>query len=113
MVTQFTLLNARGTEIRAIEYGAVITSIRTADRDYLGAIVGRYANRIANGQFTIDGQPHQLTLNEGRHHLHGGKSGFNRALWTGTAMPHRNGVVFTRTSADGEEGYPGAVEVSV
>lgn len=134
MVTQFTLVNGRGTELRAIEYGAVITSIRIADRDgvaknivlgydsidgyradrrYLGAIVGRYANRIANGRFTIDGQTHQLSMNEGRHHLHGGKNGFNRMLWSGTAMPHRNGVVFTRTSADGEEGYPGAVDVSV
>jgi aldose 1-epimerase len=134
MVTQFTLINARGTEVRAIEYGAIITSIRTADRGgaarnialgcdsidgyradrrYMGAIVGRYANRIANGRFTIDGQMHQLSVNEGHHHLHGGKDGFNRALWTGTPMPHRNGVVFTRTSADGEQGYPGAVEVSV
>jgi len=133
-IQQFTLRNAKGSEVRAIEYGGIITAIRTpdrngafenivlgldsidaylADRRYYGAIVGRYANRIADGRFTIDGQTYQLSTNDGRHHLHGGVAGFHRALWDGAPMADRNGVRFARISPDGEEGYPGALDVRV
>lgn len=82
---------------------------------YFGAVVGRYANRIARGRFELAGQQHQLTCNEGRNHLHGGSHGFDKRLWKARARRDDDDValVLSRTSADGEEGYPGALEVEV
>lgn len=133
-VTQFTLRNPQGVEVRAIDYGGIITSLATPDRHgrvanivlgfdsiegyvgdhrYFGAIVGRYANRIANGRFTIDGSEYRLSVNDGRHHLHGGASGFDKRMWNAVPLTGSNGVVFAYSSADGEEGYPGALQVRV
>jgi aldose 1-epimerase len=123
-------------EIRAMTFGGIITSLRVPDRrgrlgdvvlghaslepylsnrSYFGAIVGRYANRIAGGRFSLDGIAHQLDANDGPNHLHGGRRGFDRRLWTAepTITPDGAGVVFRRTSPAGEERYPGALQVAV
>jgi aldose 1-epimerase len=131
-----TLTNANGVEARVINYGAIIVSLRVPDRrgrlddvvlgfddldgylndpPYFGAIVGRYANRIAGGQFGLDGKSYQLATNNGPNHLHGGVKGFDKVIWA--AEPFETdeavGVVLTYTSRDGEEGYPGTVSVRV
>jgi aldose 1-epimerase len=135
-VEQFTLTNARGIEVRAITYGGIVTAVRTPDRagrmddvvlgfddlqgylersPYFGAIVGRYANRIAGGRFTLDGATYQLARNNGPNALHGGVRGFDKALWA--AEPFQGdggvGVRLRYTSRDGEEGYPGTLAVLV
>ncbi|MBC7842920.1 MAG: galactose mutarotase [Gemmatimonadaceae bacterium] len=137
-VTLFTLTNTNGIELRAMNYGGIITSLRTPDRlgvmndivlgydsvagylkttPYFGAIVGRYANRIAKGRFTLDGKSYTLAVNNGKNALHGGLAGFDKVLWTGmpfdSAASGKVGVVFSYTSKDGEEGYPGALSVRV
>ncbi|RYF87046.1 MAG: galactose mutarotase [Chitinophagaceae bacterium] len=86
------------------------------NRDYLGCIVGRYANRIANGRFTVDGTLFQLSLNNGDNHLHGGIDGFHKKIWDIQGFINeedRAGVVFTYVSKEGEEGYPGTLQVTV
>jgi aldose 1-epimerase len=131
----FTLTNARGLEIRAIAYGAILVSIRTPDRNgrledialgfddldgyltrsrFFGAVVGRYGNRIANGRFTLDGHTFQLATNNGRNHLHGGMNGFDKMLWQARpfARDGNTAVAFSYASADGEEGYPGRLDAS-
>jgi aldose 1-epimerase len=136
-VEQLTLTNKNGVEVRAITYGGIITSIKTPDRagttgdivlgfdsidgylaghPYFGAIIGRYGNRIAKGRFTIDGQEYTLATNNGPNHLHGGIKGFDKQIWNAKILPPMAGqssVAFTYTSADGEEGYPGALIVEV
>ena len=135
-VELFTLANAHGIEVRAMTYGAIITSIRTADRNgtqadialgfdslggylagspYFGAVVGRYANRVAGGRFTLDGVGYQLARNNGPNTLHGGARGFDKVLWSGEPFETGNtvGVTLRYDSPDGEEGYPGAVAVQV
>lgn len=137
-VELFTLSNGRGMEVRAITYGATIQAIRVPDAHgasgdvalgfdslagylgpppspYFGAIVGRYANRIANGRFTLDGRVYRLATNNGPNHLHGGVRGFDKVNWHGEPFRHGDsvGVTFTRTSPDGEEGYPGTLSVRV
>ena len=137
-VTLFTLTNTNGIELRAMSYGGIITSLRTPDRTgamndivlgydsvagylkttpYFGAVVGRYANRIAKGRFTLDGKAYTLAVNNGKNSLHGGLVGFDKVLWTGmpfdSATSGKVGVVFSYTSKDGEEGYPGALAVRV
>jgi aldose 1-epimerase len=130
----FTLRNANGVEIKAITYGAIITSIVTPDRagqrgdivlgfdsldaylkdpPYFGAVVGRYGNRIAKGRFTLDGKTYALAVNNGPNHLHGGLKGFDKVIWKGEPLSGRNGVVFSRQSPDGEEGYPGNLDVRI
>jgi aldose 1-epimerase len=129
----FTLTNKHGVEVRATSYGGIITSIKTPDRagamgdivlgfnsldgylgdhPFFGAIIGRYGNRIAKGRFTIDGAEHQLATNNGPNHLHGGNKGFDKQVWQAELTPG-NGIAFTYTSADGEEGYPGTLAVKV
>ena len=133
-IEQFTLTNKSGIEVRAINYGGIITSIKTPDRagvmgdivlgfdsldgylgrhPFFGAIVGRYGNRIAKGRFTIDKQEYKLATNNGPNHLHGGIKGFDKRVWDAAILPGQNGVSFTYTSADGEEGYPGKLVVEV
>lgn len=134
MIETFTLTNAHGIEVRAITHGGIITSIKAPDRagrmgdivlgfdslesylgdhPFLGAIIGRYGNRIANGQFALNGRTYALATNDGRHHLHGGARGFDKVLWRGERLAGSQAVVFTRTSPDGEEGYPGNLDVRV
>jgi aldose 1-epimerase len=133
-VEVFTLTNAGGTEVRAITYGAIITSLRVPDRNgtpgdivlgfdrlesylkghpFFGSIVGRYGNRIAGGKFTLDGRTYTLATNNGPNHLHGGKVGFDKAVWAAEPASNEAAVVFTHTSPDGDEGYPGTLEVRI
>jgi len=132
----YTLANANGVEIKAITYGGIIQSLRVPDRagrfddivlgfdslegyladhPFFGAIIGRYGNRIGKAQFTLDGQTFKLAANNGPNHLHGGVKGFDKVLWKaeGTKSDAGPGVTFTRTSPDGEEGYPGNLNVRV
>ena len=135
-VELYTLTNAHGVEVRAMTYGAIITVIRTPDRaghlddivlgfdslagylgssPYFGALVGRYANRIAKGKFTLDGRTYTLATNNGPNHLHGGNKGFDKRLWTAEQGQDATSpsVTFRYTSPDGEEGYPGTVQAQV
>ncbi len=135
-VESFTLTNAHGVELRAISYGGIIVSLRVPDRDgrlddvvlghddlagylakpaFFGALVGRYGNRIAGGRFTLDGRPYTLATNNGPNHLHGGVRGFDKRVWKAEPFerPGTAGLVLTRTSPDGEEGYPGNLAVRV
>ena len=133
----YTLTNASGVEVKAMTYGGIITSWRVPDRrgqladivlgyddpaaylknnsPYFGAIVGRYGNRIGKAQFALDGRTYSLAANNGANHLHGGNQGFDKVLWQGEAVRGDGGVgvAFSRTSADGEEGYPGNLKVRV
>lgn len=131
---QFNLENTHGMEVRLASYGARITSIKVPDRNgamadvvlgfntvepyrssvkkpYLGATLGRYAGRIANGRFTLDGVEHLLAKNSGPNHNHGGVTGFDKVVWNAKQL--RNGVQFDYTSPDGEEGYPGTLKARV
>jgi aldose 1-epimerase len=131
------LKNTPGMEVRVVPYGGIITSIRVPDREgrfddvvlgydnadayvrnngpHMGAIIGRYGNRIAKGMFTLDGQTFHLALNNGPNHLHGGIKGFDKVLWQAEEFRNADGtgVIFRYTSADGEEGYPGKLDVRV
>jgi aldose 1-epimerase len=130
------LVRAGAIELEVMSYGAIIIGLRTPDRDgrpedvvlgfdrledyvahspYFGAVVGRVANRIAFGRFTLDGVQHTLATNDGAHHLHGGTHGFDREVWSPTPFEDERaaGVRFSRTSPAGEEGYPGTLEASV
>ena len=135
-VYQYTLTNRRGTQVKAITLGAIITSIVVKDRagrpddivlgmtdvpgyltksPYFGAVAGRYANRIARGKFVLDGRTWTLATNNGVNHLHGGIVGFDKRLWTGRSAQGDSGVSvrFSLTSADGDQGYPGELRVTV
>jgi len=121
---------------RAITYGAIVVSIKVPDRNgkfddvvighetldayltrsrFFGAAVGRYGNRIGGAQFTLDGRIYPLAKNNGPNHLHGGLKGFDKVVWQGTVKTDSRGpsVSFTRTSPDGEEGYPGTLDASI
>jgi aldose 1-epimerase len=91
-------------------YDAAMDYVRN-NAPHFGAVVGRFANRIAKARFTLDGQTFTLAANNGPNHLHGGPKGFDSVVWRGEALP--NGVAFTYVSADGEEGYPGRLPVRV
>ncbi|XP_040906390.1 aldose 1-epimerase [Toxotes jaculatrix] len=82
-----------------------------SDKRYLGAVVGRVANRIARGRFVVEGKEYQLDINNGPNALHGGLRGFNKAVWLAIAV--EGGVQLSHTSPDGDQGYPGEVQVSV
>ncbi len=136
-IEQFTLTNRHGIAVRAINYGGIITSIVTPDRNgaigeivlgfdsldgylgdhpYFGAIVGRYGNRIAHGRFAIGDREYRLATNNGPHHLHGGDKGFDKQVWSAEMLPDvagQSSVALSYSSADGEEGYPGRLLVHV
>jgi len=134
-ITLYTLTNSHGVEVRAMTYGGIIVSIRVPDRKgqmadivlghdtaegympnppYLGAIVGRYANRIANGTFTLDGKSYTLPKNDGPNTLHGGTTRtFDKVVWDGEPLKGKSGVAFTYLSKDGEEGFPGNLKIKV
>ena len=135
-VDLYTMTNTRGMEVRAMNYGGIIVSLRVPDKKgvladlvlgfdtldaylnnmpYFGAIIGRYANRIANGKFALDGVEYRLARNNGMNSLHGGLKGFDKVLWHSEQFEnnHGIGVVFTYTSKDGEEGYPGNLKATV
>jgi aldose 1-epimerase len=135
-VELFTLTNASGMEVRIINYGGIVTSLKVPDREgklgdvvlgydaidgyvqnpaYLGAIVGRYANRIGKAEFTLDGKTYKLAANDKGNSLHGGLKGFDKALWKAESFEKAGtvGVTLTHTSPDGDEGYPGALSLRV
>jgi aldose 1-epimerase len=132
----FTLTNSSGMKVRLTNYGAIIMSIVVPDRDgnlgdvalgytdiasytnavdkpYFGAIVGRYGNRIAGGEFSIDGETYTLATNNGPNHLHGGIIGFDKVIWDAEAHQNANAVTLSYLAKDGEEGYPGNLECQV
>ncbi|TAE78405.1 MAG: galactose mutarotase [Verrucomicrobia bacterium] len=131
----FTLVNARGLRARISDFGATLVAMETPDRHgdladitlgfddaasyldpanpYLGATAGRFANRIRDGKFSLDGKRHQLATNNQPGgipcHLHGGEIGFNRVLWTSEVDEAANAVTFIHLSPDGDEAYPGTL----
>ena len=134
--TLYTLTNSSGMEVKITNYGGIITSIKVPDRDgnmgevtlgydsldqylaaspYFGCITGRFANRIAQGQFTLGEESYTLVANNGPNHLHGGTEGFDKKLWGAEHFSETgaSGVVMTYVSPDGEEGYPGTLTVTV
>ena len=132
-VDLFRLENQLGTVVEIINYGATITSILTHDREgtlsdivlgfdtihgyescenpYFGATCGRYANRIKNGSFTLNGTTYQLAKNDGENALHGGVCGFDKQVWE--AQVNADSLILKYCSPDGEEGYPGTLLVEV
>ena len=135
-VDGYTIRNSRGVTMHVITYGGIITSLRVPDRaghfddivlgfdslsgylkdsPYFGAIVGRYANRIAKGKFTVDGKAYQVPVNNGQNSLHGGTRGFDKVVWDAKPFEHEKsaGLVLTHVSPDGDQGYPGALSVRV
>ena len=131
----YTLANDRGVEIKVTNYGGIIVSIISPDRYgkpadivlgydsldeylaqqlYFGCIVGRYANRIANSNFILNGNAYALTRNEGNNHLHGGLSGFDKKIWKTEKIDTQAGkcLEFSGVSADGEGGYPGRLAIT-
>ncbi|MEM7809983.1 MAG: aldose epimerase family protein [Planctomycetota bacterium] len=135
-VELFTLKNPAGMTVKITNYGATITSIFVPDRDgqiadvalgyddlksyvnavdkpYFGAVVGRYGNRIASGIFELDGETYSLAKNNGPNHLHGGIIGFDKVIWEADYDRSKSSLTLTYRSKDGEEGYPGNLDVAV
>jgi len=128
----YTLTNAKGAVAKITNYGAIVTELHMPDKagkmgdvvlgfdnvddyvkksPYFGAIVGRVANRIANGTFTLDGKQYKLNTNNAPHHLHGGKKGWDKMIWQAEPKETKEGpaLKLTHVSPDGEENYPGTV----
>lgn len=136
VVERWTVENG-GLRLCALSYGGIVQSLDVPDRlgrrvnvslgfadlasyvadsPYFGALIGRYGNRIAKGQFTLDGKHHRLPVNDGPNSLHGGKKGFDKHVWHVEPFARDNGecgLTLTRTSPDGEQGYPGTLHVRV
>jgi aldose 1-epimerase len=136
-VDLYTLTNSHCMEVKIITYGGIVQSLSVPDRDgdvtnvalgfdnlqdyvennspYFGAIIGRYANRIAGGEFTLDGVTYELPQNNGPNTLHGGLEGFDKKIWDASDFSKGDtvGLVLTYTSPDGEEGFPGTLDVEV
>jgi aldose 1-epimerase len=132
-VEAITLGEPRGLQVEVLTYGAILRRLTwpvngvrrdlilffddldsyVRDRAYVGSLVGRFGNRIADSRFTLDGRTHTLSANEGANHLHGGHLGFGKRLWRVLSpIKHGTRVVLGLTSPDGEEGYPGEVEAT-
>jgi aldose 1-epimerase len=129
----FVLRSETGLEATFLDWGATLARLRVPDRDgrpvdvvlgfddlrayqgshpYLGATVGRYANRIANARFALDGRSHALPANDGPHCLHGGRSGFDRRFWEAEPDGER-ALLLTLRSPDGDQGFPGTLDVAL
>ncbi|MFD4545451.1 aldose epimerase family protein [Streptomyces sp. NPDC058466] len=134
-VHRWSLVNG-GTRLKVLSYGGIVQSLEIPDRHgryknvslgfdtiedyvakspYFGALIGRYGNRIAKGQFTLDGKSHQLSVNDGVNSLHGGAKGFDKHVWDveGFTSGSDVGLVLHYTSVDGEMGYPGTLKAKV
>ena len=133
----YTLVNAKGNEVKITNYGGIIVSLKVPDRDgnlgdvmlgydsveeyikdnspYFGALIGRYGNRIGKGKFELDGKTYTLATNNGENHLHGGNVGFDKVLWDAKEIIVKGcpGLELSYLSEDGEEGYPGNLKVTV
>lgn len=135
-IQQYTLSNQNGMIVKIINYGATVTNILVPDStgkgtdvvlgydnldgylhntSYFGCIVGRYANRIAKGKFTLGGKTYSLATNDNGNHLHGGTVGFDKVVWQATPIRMADGaaLLMKYVSKDGEEGYPGTLTVIV
>ena len=135
-VTLYQVESPSGMVMEVMNYGGIITRLTAPNRDgifedvvlgydnledylvetpYFGAIIGRYGNRIANGQFELDGETYTLAQNNGENHLHGGVQGFDKVLWEAEpfSMGNEYGLSLSYESPDGEEGYPGNLSVKV
>lgn len=137
-VTAYTLSNSNGMRVKILDYGGIVTSLVVPDRDgrpgdvvlgydslggyrphpgfpYFGCLVGRYANRIAGARFALDGRTYSLAPNNDGNSLHGGLQGFDKQMWRAETAVHETGATLTLTlrSPDGEEGYPGNLDVKV
>ncbi|MDR2813679.1 MAG: galactose mutarotase [Prevotellaceae bacterium] len=140
-VDLYTLANGQGVTLKVATYGGAITELWTPDREgvagnitlgfpsldgyrseaflksgpYFGALIGRYGNRIGNAKFTLDGVEYTLAANNGANHLHGGIKGFDKVVWSAEELREKDavGLKLTYRSADGEEGYPGNLDVEV
>lgn len=135
-VELFTLANSKGVRVAITNYGGIIVSLSTPDRNgqpgdivlgferlddylkghpYFGAIIGRYGNRIARGRFVLDGVEYRLAQNNGENHLHGGLVGFDKKVWQARDFTDAEGqhLELRYRSPDGEEGYPGNLDVTV
>jgi len=135
VVKLFTLNNGLGMQVKVIEYGATIIQLNVPDRDNLvtsvllgadslaaylngfpaASVMGRFANRIRNAKFTLDGKEYEVTKNSGPHHIHGGQKNFAKVLWSGSSESKADvaSVTLKYESADGEEGFPGTLAVAV
>ena len=133
-IHRFTLMNAKGNRVSVINYGGTVISWILNDENgkarnivagfdtlqeyrdataYFGCIAGRYANRIANGHFSINGTNYVLACNDGKNHLHGGNRGFDKKVWDATVIEKDSPVLsLNYFSRDGEEGYPGSLDVT-
>jgi aldose 1-epimerase len=135
-VMRWDMRNAAGTSVSVMSHGATLLGVRTRDRDgnranialgcsnaenyvtgrhFLGPVVGRFANRIKDGKFTIDGQPFELLANDGPNTLHGGPCGFDRRIWEGTEVETEfgPGVRLALESCDGDQGFPGTLQATI
>ena len=135
-ISLYTCTNANGLVMRVTNYGAIVVSLETPDREgklanitlgfdsldgylqrhpYFGSTVGRFCNRIAKGKFELDGKRYTLATNNAPNHLHGGDAGFDKRVWKAKKSNAENsvGIALSRISKDGEEGYPGKLEVTV
>ena len=131
-VTAWTLISDDGLRAEILDYGVTIRSLTVPDRDgtpvdvvlgydtleeyvqnrgYVGATIGRFANRIGGASFSLNGETYTLAANDGVNHLHGGEQGFDKRIWA--AEETETGIRFSLTSPDGEEGYPGTLQVTV
>ncbi len=133
-ISLYTLENSNGVTVEIMDYGATIVKWLTPDKKgqladiilgfdtaeeyfqagnpFFGCAIGRYGNRIAKGQFELDGQTVTLTTNDGENHLHGGK-GFDKRMWSASPVEGQEAVSFYYRSVDGEQGYPGTLDVNV
>ncbi len=134
-VTEYTITNATGMQVSILNYGGTVTKIITKDKNgkdgdvilgyrsidgylqksnpYFGCLVGRYANRIANAKFTLDSTTYTLAANNNGQSLHGGLKGFDKVMWKAEKLPGDSSLKLTYLSKDGEEGYPGNLNVEV
>lgn len=135
-VDLFTLTNRNGVTARITNYGGIVVSLNVPDRNgklsdvvlgydtlaeyvrrnpMFGALVGRFANRVANAKFTLNGTEYGLAPNSGGHHIHGGRKGFDKVVWQAKTMTSKAGpaLALSYLSKDGEEGYPGNLSVTV
>lgn len=130
----YTLDNEKGLVAEVINYGGIVTSLRVKDKNgescdvvlgrasldeylendgYIGAAIGRHANRIAKGEFELGGEKFHVGINEGKNSLHGGVKGFDKKVWSVTEAPNENAIILSCISVDGEEGFPGNLSVAI
>ncbi len=133
-IYSYTLDNEKGVKAEIINYGGIVTSLIVKDKagndvdvvlgrasldeylendGYIGAAIGRHANRIANGEFELRGVKYKVGVNEGKNSLHGGINGFDKKIWGVTEIPHENAIILSCISVDGEEGFPGNLSVAI